>query len=246
MSRRLIEVDLARTVAIILMVVYHTAYDLVMFYGWNISIFEGGWLLLARGAATLFLMLVGVSFVLSWKRQQTTGHYPKKYLLRGLKVLGLGMLLTVGSYLFDSETYIRFGILHCIGISILLLPFAMPLKDRALYLGIGVIVLGRMFTAMQGTSDILLPLNITPKGFTSIDYFPLAPWAGVVLVGAGVGWMIYGKNLKEAQPISYQLQAITWPGRNALWIYFLHQPIVMAVLATVYGSPSAVADSLIR
>ena len=71
---RILCVDLLRTLTIILMIVYHAAYDLETFYGWSIGVHEGWWKLLARIACSLFLLLVGLSFVLSWKRSMP--HLP--------------------------------------------------------------------------------------------------------------------------------------------------------------------------
>lgn len=248
--RRLIEVDLARTVAVLLMIIYHAAYDLRTFYGWDIDVLGDGWMTLAHAAASLFLLLVGVSFTLSFKRRFPGGASPLShevlavYGRRAMLIMGLGIGLSVLSYAFDPDTYIRFGILHCIGIATVFLPFVLFLEERAALLGLGVILLGRMFGQMEGSSEALLALNIVPAGFSSIDYYPLAPWAGVILIGTGLGSALYGGTrrwrglVRMAGLESRAARVLAWPGRNALWVYFVHQPVIMGVLAVMYGWPS--------
>ena len=247
MVSRRTEIDLLRTLAIMLMIVYHAAYDLSIFYGWDIPVQEGAWKILARIAASLFLLLVGISFTLSYRRRFPGRVSPLSapvlytYGLRGLRILLLGMILTVGSYLFDPATFIRFGILHCIGITTLLLPFAMPLEERAALLGIGVILLGRMFAGMHAESEVFVALNILPAGFSSIDFYPLVPWSGVVLIGMSIGHVLYRDPASQRRLASLDrsklARVLAWPGRNALLLYFLHQPVIMAVFIAWLGRP---------
>ena len=65
MSLRYRELDLLRTLAIVMMVIYHVAYDLQQFYGFRLGLFESNvWYLLRQSTATLFLLLVGISFAI--------------------------------------------------------------------------------------------------------------------------------------------------------------------------------------
>ena len=59
--KRYPELDVLRSLAIIGMIIYHGAYDLVSFYAWNIDIFTGPWKLFERSIALTFLLLVGIS-----------------------------------------------------------------------------------------------------------------------------------------------------------------------------------------
>jgi len=98
-ARRYPELDLLRTLAVVMMIVYHAAYDLETLYGWPIDVHGGGWWLLARATLTLFLLLVGVSFAISWDR---SGKRYRKYLRRGLGILACGLLVSFVTYLFAA------------------------------------------------------------------------------------------------------------------------------------------------
>lgn len=231
MRNRYIELDLLRTLAIIMMIVYHLAYDLQEYYGWNIGVFENtGWYLLRLSTASLFLLLVGCSFAISWNKTPTY----RKYFKRGLGVIACGMLVSAVTYVVDPETYVRFGILHMIGTSILLLPFFARLREWNAMIGLGI---GLGFGLGLGTANtsVFIPLGIPPPDFTSVDYFPLIPWFGVVLIGYAIGYHIY---VRKKPPlfsiINSQFSIFVWPGRHALLIYLLHQPLILGILGLLW------------
>ena len=241
------EIDLLRTIAILGMVVYHTAFDLAVFYGWEIAVFVGGWKILARSTAILFLLLVGISFVISWGKNTVGQEYScptvffllwKKYLPRGLKIFAWGILISIVTFIINPDTYVRFGILHMIGLSTMLLPFLTPLHSGNFILGIMIIALGPVIGQLHADIPFLLPLGISPRFFSSVDYFPLVPWLGVILVGIGLGSVLYNRNVRwRPQFLDTFPAPLTWPGQNALWIYLLHQPILILILSMVLRFP---------
>jgi uncharacterized membrane protein len=235
-NMRYIELDLLRTLAIIMMLIYHLLYDLMAFYGWDIPLFSGGWFVWARFVEFLFLGLVGISFAISYDRTKNW----KKYVRRGLIIFSWGMLLTVITYLTISDMYIRFGILHLIGISILLLPFFYRFKEFNIVVGAIIMIVGWMILEpLRSSSPLLLPLGIQPHNFQSMDYFPLFPWFGLILMGLGIGHFLYVRHLSWRSHFPNLQSPITnllaWPGRHSLMIYLVHQPLFLAVLWILLG-----------
>ena len=244
MNNRYIELDLLRTLAIIVMVIYHLCYDLQIFYGWNLGMFDHvAWMIAEKMTAGLFLLLVGCSFAISWNRHGKTfisGEHElsadirkyKKYLLRGLFVIGCGMLVTIATYLMDPVTYVRFGILHMIGVSILLLPIFAYMKEWNALLGMIIVGLGfGLGSGITAQTSLLLPFGLVPPDFATVDYFPLIPWFGVVLIGYSLGYTIYIRRKPPSFSIfNSQFSILAWPGRNALIIYLIHQPIILGIL----------------
>ena len=82
----------------------------------------------------------------------------------------------------------------------------------------------------------LFPLGLTCEGFTSSDYFPLFPQLGYFLIGAAIGKTAY-REKRTLLPGSFQKTGIArffcWCGRQSLFIYLLHQPIVYGLLELV-------------
>jgi len=155
----------------------------------------------------------------------------RKYLLRGLKIFSLGMLITLSTYLFVPRGTIFFGILHFLGMAtILALPF---LKVRTKHLAIAaflVILLGIYLTTLQFTFSLLFWL--VPSTFYTLDYFPLLPWFGIMLIGLYSGNTLY-KNNKRSFKILIEpkiSKPVNFLGRHSLIIYIIHQPILVVVL----------------
>ena len=227
------EVDAARGVAILMMVVYHFTYDLYAFGGYDVDAVTGFWARFADATASLFLFLVGVSLAIVHAR---SGGGFGKYLLRGLRILGYGLLLTA-IFLVFGMGIVAFGILHLIGVSIVLAYPFLNLRFANLALGILVFGLGLYVQAADPTGSAwLLPFGVVPEGWMMPDYRPLLPWFGVVLIGLFFGNVVYGEGRRPGA-IPDPAPAIARPllplGRNSLVIYLVHQPVMIFLLSAL-------------
>jgi uncharacterized membrane protein len=229
-------VDAARGVAIIMMIVYHSTYDLDTLGGYEIQSTSGNWALFADVTAGLFLFLVGVSLAISRARTPLTGwRLFGKYLARGLRILAYGVVLTV-VFLVLGIGIVAFGILHLIGVSIILAYPFLRLRLTNLVLGILIFAAGQYILAQEpyAQSIWLLPFGVVPEDMIMPDYRPLLPWFGVVLIGLFFGNIVYGYDRRPTVP-EEKAPVLARPllplGRNSLSIYLIHQPIIIALLA---------------
>lgn len=232
-SRRILEIDLLRSVAIVLMIAYHAAFDLAYFYHELIPLHSLHWVSVQKSASILFLFLVGVSAVLSpfsWKRA----------FARCVRIGSAALMVSLATFLIAPESYVRFGILHLIAVSALLLPLVRRLREWNVLIAFGVWALAFV---MRGAdvphSPWLLPLGIFPPNVAMLDYFPLVPWCGVIFVGYSVGYWWYARLAAYSSAwrlsSSETLSMLAWPGRHALLIYLLHQPILLVALRVLRG-----------
>lgn len=228
--------DAARAVAIVMMVVYHLMFDLDYFGGYPIESTSGFWARFADATAGTFLFLVGVSLAISYSRASAGNRslFPK-YLLRGIRILAYGMVLTA-VFLFLGMGVVAFGILHLIGVSIILAYPLLRYRYANLFLGLFIIAVG-VYVRIEGFSSEspwLLPFGVVPENLAMPDYRPLLPWFGVVLLGLFAGNVVYGGGRRPAL-FAGKAPAVTKPllplGRNSLFIYLIHQPILVALLA---------------
>ncbi|HYQ83098.1 MAG TPA: heparan-alpha-glucosaminide N-acetyltransferase [Rubrobacter sp.] len=230
------EVDAARGVAIIMMIVYHTTYDLDTLGGYDVQSTTGYWALFADLTAGLFLFLVGVSLAISRARTSLTGwRLFGKYLARGARILAYAAVLTV-VFLALGMGVVAFGILHLIGISIILAYPFLRLRLTNLVLGTLIFLAGQYILAQDlGSQSIwLLPFGVVPEGVIMPDYRPLLPWFGVVLIGLFFGNVVYGGGRRPAvlgDKAPMLARPLLPPGRNSLFVYLIHQPIIIALLA---------------
>ena len=232
------EVDFLRGCAVVTMVIYHLLYNLYAFGSLNINLYQGFWHYFQVATASTFLALAGVSLTLSYNRTLQQGKQPyfTKYLKRGLRILGWGMVITVFTYFTLGDWYVRFGVLHCIGVSIILGYFFLALPNDIFTLIISLLCLavGHILSSYTFPFSFLLFLGFMPHNFHTIDYFPLFPWWGVVLLGIFLGKQLY-PGYRRAFSIpdwsgALPVQVLSFLGRHSLTIYILHQPIIIVAL----------------
>lgn len=227
---RIWEIDFLRGLAIILMVGYHLLYDLGDFVGlkkfliFSTNLTTPAWVLAQHFFAGLFVVLSGIS-----------SNFSQNNFRRSLKYLAVALVITAATYIFDPGSVILFGIIHCLGVSVLIygLFFRKAAPITCLLSGILIValslVLPVLHRALSINSNWLLPLGFHLPDFASFDYFPLIPWFGVFLTGTALGrWFYPDKDSLVGRPLPETF--FNWCGRHSLWIYLLHQPLIMAIL----------------
>ena len=128
------------------------------------------------------------------------------------------------------------GILHLIGVSIILAYPFLRYRFANLCLGLSLVAAG-VYMRIEGLSAQslwLLPFGVVPENLVMPDYRPLLPWFGVVLLGVFAGNVVYGGGRRPAL-FAGKAPAVARPllplGRNSLFVYLIHQPILIALLA---------------
>lgn len=220
---RIWEIDAFRGVCILGMIVVHFIYDLNNFTNTRVllpQIYE----LVQNNGGILFIILSGISVTLG-----------RKSLKRGIIVFALGILISLITFLFKADYIIKFGILHFLGLCMMLSPILKRLPKWVLgILGIGIIIFGYWINTISVDITWLFPLGITDKSFTSSDYFPLLPYLGYFMIGILLGKTIY-KQKKSLLPGKISdilpIRGSKFCGRHSLWIYLIHQPIIVGIFA---------------
>ena len=242
---RLWEVDALRGIAIVEMVFFHFVWDLHYFGLYQANVLTGPWQIFARNIASTFLFVLGVSLTLSYNRaskQRSRSNLFPKYLRRGGQIFGLGLVITVVTYFFIGQGFVIFGILHLLGLSIIV---AYPLLDRNKWLtllgGLIAIGLGTYLNKIIVSFPWLIWLGLPQAGRYMVDYYPFLPWFGVALLGVFAGYSLYPDgarrfhlpDLSQTAPV----RGLDFLGRHSLLIYLVHQPILIGIfMALGYGS----------
>lgn len=235
--KRYWEIDSLRGIAIIMMILFHIVYDLVSFDILHCDIFRGFWWLFARIIAMLFIFLVGVSLTLSYSRVKDIKikeELVKKYLLRGLKIFSWGLLITVVTWIFLGKKVVLFGVLHLIGISIILAYPLLEFRFLNLFLALFVLLSGLCLGELRFEFYWLMWLGFRPGDYYPADYVPIFPWFGWVLLGLFFGNLLYKEGvrkfeLKHLDNLSL-MNSLSFLGKNSLFIYLLHRPVVLGVI----------------
>ena len=243
-KRRIELLDELRGVAILAMIVHHTFLDIGMVLGldWGYTVFDKLCVLQPVFWA-IFIIISGICSRLS-----------RNTLRRGAIVLGAGLAVTLVTAVimpkmgFDGAE-IYFGILSCLGSCMILTGLLMPLIEKTNY-KIGMLISAVLFAATYGIStgkilfglvklpdvlystNYLMPLGMFSSTFESADYFALIPWFFMFLFGAFVGKKAKDGSFPE-WTYKKHVKAFAFVGRNSLWFYLAHQPVIYALLYIV-------------
>lgn len=225
-KQRIWELDALRGLCILGMVVFHLIFDMTELYrlvDWRLPPF---WNTIQLAGGVVFVVLSGLCV--------TLGSRP---LRRGAMVFGAGMLCTLVTALMahfgmsTEDMVIRFGVLHCLGLCMLLWPLLGRLPTWALgVLGAATVALGFWFDSLTVSATWLYPLGLTHLGFASGDYFPLVPYLGWFLLGSVMGRTLYRKQVSLLPEEPAILRPLCFCGRRSLFIYLLHQPVLAGIL----------------
>ncbi len=217
MKKRLHEIDALRGIALVMMIIFHFFFDLDYLGIFESDMWSGGWLVLARIGQILFLGLVGFSVALS--SRGVSGQ-----LVRGARIFGAGMLVSFVTWLFAGDAFVKFGVLHFIGVAVVIAAWFKSRPRTALCVAVFSFILGEYFKTLVVGVGFLFPIGLVPLGFSSLDYFPIFPWLSVVLVGL-LGGEFYKSRWRYGEVF-----LLSWMGRHSLAIYLIHQPILIGVL----------------
>jgi len=173
---------------------------------------------------------------LSYSRNKISGSQIsfKKYLKRGFHLFLWGLVFTMGSWLLFPNEIIVFGILHFIGVSIVL---SYPLLEYRLANFVGglvIILLGKLVESLTVDFLWLVWVGFTPANFQTLDYFPLLPWFGVTMLGIFAGNSLYPNYQRKYEFIdlsgNWLIYVLEIMGKKSLSIYIVHQPMLVFLL----------------
>ena len=217
--------DALRGLAVCLMVLHHFLYDLCEFLGapwWLFTnpVFD----VLHYFFAGLFIFLSGIS-----------SDFSRSNLKRGAKAMALALGITLVTYFMNMT--IVFGVLHLLGVCMMLYPAYKKLPTQALAaMGVVLVVTGYLISGTVVEAKFLFPFGFAYEGFASSDYFPLLPHLGWYMLGTVLGRTVYADK-KTRLPGTFQQTPVArffcWCGRQSLFIYLFHQPIVYGLLELI-------------
>lgn len=223
-------VDALRGGAIVLMVIYHAAWDAHFFAFLPDAVFaHAGWKYFRFVILSSFLLLVGLSLVLAHGRS----FHGIKFGRRLALVVVCAALISAYSRFAFPDQLIFFGVLHCIavasviGLALRRAPWPVALAAGAVIIALGAVTIPSFDTRWLGW------IGFMERPPNSRDYVPLVPWAGVVLLGMALGKLVFERG-EAPDWLRRHIAAapgtwLTWGGRNSLAVYMIHQPLLFGL-----------------
>jgi uncharacterized membrane protein len=226
-AARVPAVDVLRAFAVVAMIGYHFAFDL-RYYGVIRTDFEHDPVCLAARTAILssFLLLAGVSLVLA----DRSGASPARFWRHVATIAACALLVSAGSYALFPRTYIWFGVLHAIALTLVVARPCVRRPALAAAIGVAVIAAGVLLSHRVFDSRALGWIGfMTAKPFTE-DYVPLFPWAGVVFLGIALGHLLARRDFAPVAALNGAPRWLGTLGRHTLLVYMAHQPVLLGAL----------------
>ena len=233
-------IDGLRAIAVLAMIVYHFAWDLGFFNIVDPFIVNSGlWKTFAVSIGSSFLFLSGISFWLS----SYSGINFKKFFKRFLILISAALLVSLGTYQADPNTFVFFGILHLLSACTLLglLIYKMP-SILIILIGLSIIVFEPYLISDFYEPKYLAWTGLFSGSTGSVDFYGFIPWSSAYIFGLGFSKIIFkikGEGiwitnflfLNTTKNLMF-IKTFFWMGRNSLLIYLIHQPILMGIIYT--------------
>lgn len=255
---RIWELDFLRGVCVLLMIFDHFMFDIA-------ELFDRAWIATGKESIIQIVHLAQtyinqselrftVRDIVVWIFALLCGiscSFSRSNLRRGVQATIIAGIITIVSYYMDVT--IKFGVLHMFAFSILLWWLIdtlcchnkMITSGICLFLGVMIISMNAGFMEtydhnMQAFAkdDSMYYIGYFMQGtnyFFSGDYYPIFPNTGYMLVGAGIGILLYPKKkslLPHLGKYDWYKPFSFW-GRIAIWVYALHQVVVVVLLALI-------------
>ena len=238
-------IDALRGLALVNMLVFHFLYDCFMVYGFDTRwALYPGVVVWERYICVSFIVISGISL-----------NFSRHAYRRGLIVNACGLLITLVTALVMPEQIIIFGILNLIGCSMILTQAARKLLDKvnpfvgaavsfilfAFFYGVSEQYLGFFNLHLLELPDSLYRANyfaafgIHNNDFFSTDYFPLFAWFFLFVFGFFL-WRVFCA-LRWEKVFKINIPVLGFIGKYTLWIYMIHQPVLMGICFLIFGKP---------
>lgn len=232
---RIVLLDTLRGFLLILVILFHLAYDLHIIFGVRLVFMQERGIYVFRDCfVSLLIFLSGVCCNLS-----------RSNVKRGVRTLGCALVISLVTWIFMPDEFVLFGILHFFGTAMILFGLLEKPVGKVNKLAGFVIMLVLFFVTFniydtdiaailgngvyEGAWKYLLFFTGFNTRCYSADYYPLMPWLFMFFAGAFAGRGIKERKLPKIFYGNY-CPPLTWIGRNTLWIYLIHQPIIYGAL----------------
>lgn len=241
---RICLLDELRGLAVIAMVLYHILYSMTFLFHMECAY-------PIMRAVYPYEPFIPITFITICGICCTFSHNNLK---RGLLVFAISAIITLVTAIFTPSQTILFGVLHFLGIAILIYALAekvnifnkIPVKIGlfiSLMLYIICYNIPKRYIGFTPLFNIELPqelysfywlsfLGFPSADFTSGDYFPIIPNIFLFFFGIFSGKIIDSKKLPEFM-YKKLFPPLDYIGKHALIIYVAHQPLIIGVLFVI-------------
>lgn len=244
LNKRYFLLDSIRGICILGMIIYHTLFDIVAFFGVPVTEAMVTAIDVVRDfGASCFICLAGICM-----------HFGKRPLKRLALISAAALIVSLVTFITVPEMPVIFGILTFMaGASLIMIPlqkhldkipgsigavvsfilFFITFEVRHHYAGwyfIRLFDYPEAFYRNYFTAAIGFPFY----GFATSDYYPLLPWIFMFFFGFFL-WKVMRKSERLMKILDFRIPFLEKIGKVSLYIYVLHQPVVLGILFIIFN-----------
>ena len=236
--KRYEEIDILKGVAVICMIIFHFFYFPNQYGFKEIEYNTLTLKIIAKVAQIIFITCVGVNLVFAKQKNKD----PNVHLQRVGKLAFYAVLISLFTYLVFEERYVKFGILHFVAFSSLLLfMFVDDVETMKVITGFFAILFIFNKVKPELFHSIPSPLAFI-SGFyndrySAVDHFPILPWILLICLGTFIGHYLLKNEINSPKyitnnPVSDVLKTI---GKRSLEIYTVHWLVLYTIYCIIYS-----------
>jgi len=206
-KKRFVEIDVVKGVAVLLMMFFHYFYLGKHMNVVNANTDSGLLYLCAKIAHTTFIIASGMNLAISTSGKSSEEYIPKK-VKRGLYLLAVGLIISYLTKMEFGDSYVKFGIMHFIGIATILSAFIVKVPILTYVISAGILLIHIIlktpsvkskFYDICGRNPFMCFISgIMNLKYDSLDHFSLIPYLGYFLLGSAIAFTCYKiKNVEN-------------------------------------------------
>tara|TARA_B100000214_G_scaffold215900_1_gene156865 strand:- start:4831 stop:5553 length:723 start_codon:yes stop_codon:yes gene_type:complete len=236
--KRYEEIDVLKGVAVICMIIFHFFYFPNQYGFKEIEYNTITLKIIAKVAQIIFITCVGINLVFAKKKTNDASYHLKRI----GKIACYAILMSLFTYYVFQERYVKFGILHFVAFSSLLL---FTFVDNVETMKVITTILALLFV-LNKIKPELFRIIPSPLAFISgfyndrysaVDHFPILPWGFLICLGVFIGHYLLNNEINtpnyiKNNPVSEVLKNI---GKRSLEIYAVHWAILYVIYCIIYS-----------
>lgn len=235
--KRYDEIDILKGIAVICMIIFHFFYFPNQYGFKEIEYDTSSLKFIAKVAQIIFITCVGINLVFAKKKNRD----PNIHLQRVMKIAFYAILMSLFTYHVFKEKYVKFGILHFVAFSSLVLFMFVDNVDTMKIITTVVFVI-YLLNHFKPELFRSIPQPFAFIGgfyndrYSAVDHFPIMPWILLICLGTFIGNHLVNSTIDTPSFVTNNIVSNTLKniGKRSLEIYAVHWAILYVIFCIIY------------
>jgi len=228
-------IDNIRGFAFIPMCIFHMFFAYDMSNMFTTHLINNSFIHILGLIRNVYILLAGVSLAIAAKDKIKTHKYYSSRLKRSLVIFGHAMIITILTHALFPEYGVKFGVLHFLALSSILIS---PIASSKILIIIALIA--SLMLDYPTINPVLDTITGAKLHYYTADWFPLNKNLPIILSGLLIGNIIVkyketydmeedANDTYDIEEKSYISHTLNWIGKNSLNLYTGHMTLFITL-----------------